>query len=57
VTTKAIPIAIAATFALAAACVWFLISEKQLAQERREVFFSATKNYPTSGGQKMKPAW
>jgi Ti type entry exclusion protein TrbK len=57
VRTKAILIAIVAIFALVAAGVWFLISEKQAAQERREEFFGATKEFPTCGGQKMKPEW
>ncbi|TCU08662.1 entry exclusion protein TrbK [Rhizobium sullae] len=55
--TKAILIAIAAIFAVGAAGVWFLISEKQAAQERREEFFGATKEFPTSGGKKLKPEW
>lgn len=37
--------------------LWMLISEEQAAQERREKFFGSTKEYPTSGGEKMKVEW
>lgn len=55
--TKAILIAIAAILAASGTGVWFIVSEKQAAQERREKFFGATKEFPTAGGQKMKPEW
>lgn len=57
VRTKAILIAIAAILAAGSAGAWFLVSEKQAARERRQEFFGTTKEYPTSGGQKMKPEW
>jgi len=37
--------------------LWFLISERQTAHERREKFFESTKEFPTSGGEKMKIEW
>lgn len=57
VRTKAILIATAAVLAVGSTGVWFLIFEKQAAQERRETFFGTTKDFPTSEGQKMKPEW
>lgn len=57
VSTKAVLIAIATILALGSAGVWFLISERQAAQERRQKFFGTSKEFPTSGGQKMKPEW
>lgn len=55
--TKALLIAIASVLAIGSAGVWILISEKQAAQERRAKFFGSSKDYPTSGGQKMKVEW
>jgi Ti type entry exclusion protein TrbK len=57
VKVKAIRISIAALLAVGSAGVWFVISERQAAQERREKFFGPPKEYPTSGGQKMKLEW
>lgn len=57
VRTKAILIAIAAILTAGGAGAWFLISEKRTAQERGQEFFGTTKEFPTSGGQKMKPEW
>ncbi|MBX5154110.1 entry exclusion protein TrbK [Rhizobium lentis] len=57
VRTKALLIAIATILAVGSAGVWFLISEKREAQERREKFFGSSKEYPTSGGEKMKVEW
>ncbi|MCA2410819.1 entry exclusion protein TrbK (plasmid) [Rhizobium leguminosarum bv. viciae 248] len=57
VRTKALLIAIAAILAVGSAGVWFLISEKQEAQERRAKFFGSSEEYPTSGGEKMKVEW
>lgn len=37
--------------------LWFMLSEKHEAQERREKFFGSTKEYPTSGGEKMRIEW
>jgi type IV secretion system protein TrbK len=37
--------------------VWFLISEKRAAQDHRQEFFGTSREFPTSGGQKMKPEW
>nr|WP_245262819.1 entry exclusion protein TrbK [Ensifer sp. BR816] len=55
--TKLILIAIAIVLAIGTAGLWFLISEKQAAQERRANFFGSSKTYPTSGGEKMKVEW
>ncbi|TXR50465.1 entry exclusion protein TrbK [Phyllobacterium endophyticum] len=57
VKAKLIFLAIAAFLAAGSTGIWFLISEKQAAQERREKFFGASKDYPTSGGEKMKVEW
>jgi len=57
VRTKAILTAIAIALAAGSTGIWFLISEKQAAQERRKEFFGATEEFPTSGGKKMKPEW
>jgi Ti type entry exclusion protein TrbK len=57
VRTKAILIAIAAILVAGGAGVWIFVSEKQAAQEHRQEFFGATKEFPTSGGAKMKPEW
>lgn len=57
VRTKASPIVIADILAASGAGVWFIVSEKQEAQERREKFFGAAKEFLASGGQKMKPEW
>lgn len=55
--TKAILIAIVALLAVGSASAWFFVSEKRTAQERRQEFFGTTKEFPTTGGQKMKPEW
>ncbi len=57
VRTKTLLIAIATILAVGSAGIWFLISEKQEAQERRMKFFGLSKEYPTSGGEKMKVEW
>jgi Ti type entry exclusion protein TrbK len=57
VRTKTLLIAIAAILAAASAGIWFLISEKQEAQERRAKFFGSSSDHPTSGGEKMKVEW
>ena len=57
VRTKLILLAIAAFMAAGSTGIWLLISEKQAAQERREKFFGSSKEYPTSGGEKMKVEW
>ncbi|MBU0835239.1 entry exclusion protein TrbK [Brucella sp. C7-11G] len=57
VRTKLILIAIATSLAIGSAGLWFLISEKQDAQNRRATFFGSSKTYPTSGGEKMKVEW
>lgn len=54
--TKALLIAVATILAVGSAGIWFLISEKQEVQERRAKFFGS-KEYPTSGGEKMKVEW
>ncbi|MGE6743834.1 entry exclusion protein TrbK [Allorhizobium pseudoryzae] len=48
---------VAAVISVGATGVWFLISERQEAQQRHERFFGSTKDYPTSGGEKMKIEW
>ncbi|SCB39231.1 entry exclusion protein TrbK, Ti-type [Rhizobium lusitanum] len=55
--TKSILVAIAIFLAAGSAGIWLLISEKQVAQERRDQFFGSSKKYPTSGGEKMKVEW
>lgn len=57
VRTKLILVAIAILLAAGSAGIWFFISEKQAAQERRGKFFGSSKEYPTSGGEKMKVEW
>jgi type IV secretion system protein TrbK len=57
VRAKVILIAVVTVLAIGSAGVGFLISEKQAAQERRKKFFGMANELPTSGGQKMKPAW
>ncbi|WP_324765106.1 entry exclusion protein TrbK (plasmid) [Sinorhizobium meliloti] len=57
VRTKLILVAIAIFLAFGSTGIWFLISEKQAVQERREKFFGSSKEYPTSGGEKMKVEW
>ena len=57
VRTKSILVAIAIFLAAGSAGIWLLISEKNAAQERREIFFGSSKEYPTSGGEKMKVEW
>lgn len=48
---------VVAIISIGATGVWFVLSERQEAQERREKFFGSTKEYPTSGGEKMKIEW
>ncbi|NRP75591.1 hypothetical protein ILFOPFJJ_06514 [Ensifer psoraleae] len=57
VRAKLILIAIATILTIGSASAWFIISEKQAAQERRARFFGSPKAYPTSGGEKMKLEW
>lgn len=57
VRTKLILAIIAAVLSLAATGFWLSVSKKQAAHERRETFFGSTKEYPTSGGEKMKIEW
>ncbi|WP_337769770.1 entry exclusion protein TrbK [Sinorhizobium medicae] len=55
--TKLILAIAAAVISLGGTGLWFLISERQEAQERREKFFGSTNKHPTSGGEKMKIEW
>lgn len=55
--TKAILMIVVAFLVAGSAGAWFLLSEKRAAQERRQEFFGTSKEFPTSGGQKMKPEW
>jgi Ti type entry exclusion protein TrbK len=57
VRTIATLIAIATILAAASAGIWFLISEKQAAQERGAKFFGSSREHPTSGGEKMNVEW
>lgn len=57
VRTKLILAIVVVVISFGAAGLWFLISESQEAQERYEKFFGSTKEYPTSGGEKMKIEW
>jgi len=57
VRTKLILAIIAIVMSVGGTGLWFLISERQAAQERREKFFGSTKEHPTSGGEKMKIEW
>ena len=57
VRTNATLFAIATILAAASAGIWFLISEKQDAQERSTKFFGSSSEHPTSGGEKMKVEW
>jgi Ti type entry exclusion protein TrbK len=50
-------VAIAAILAAGSAGIWFLNSDRQAAQDRDREFFGTSKEFPTSGGQKMKPEW
>ncbi|WP_296105306.1 entry exclusion protein TrbK [uncultured Agrobacterium sp.] len=57
VRTKLILAMVVAIISLGATGLWFVLSERQEALERREKFFGSTKEYPTSGGEKMKIEW
>lgn len=57
VRTKLILAILSAIISLGGAGLWVLISERQDAKERQEKFFGSTKEYPTSGGEKMKIEW
>ncbi|RVJ50763.1 entry exclusion protein TrbK [Sinorhizobium medicae] len=57
VRTTPILIAVATFLVLGSAGIWFVISEKHAPRERRAKFFGSPKEFPTSGGQKMKVEW
>lgn len=57
VRTKLILAIVAVIISFGATGLWFLKSERDKAQERHEKFFGSTKEYPTSGGEKMKIEW
>ncbi|KQX03014.1 entry exclusion protein TrbK [Ensifer sp. Root423] len=57
VRTKIILVSLALTLAIISTGVWILMSEKQAAQERRAKFIGSSREYPTSGGEKMKIEW
>lgn len=57
VKTKLILAILATLITSGATGLWLMISERQEAQERRQKFFGSTKEYPTSGGEKMKIEW
>jgi type IV secretion system protein TrbK len=48
---------LAAIISVGGTGLWFLISEREDAKERYKNFFGSTKEYPTSGGEKMKVEW
>ena len=56
VRAKAIAIVVTAVLAGGSIGV-LLLSERQAARQRSENFFSTSKEFPTSGGKKMKPEW
>lgn len=43
--------------ALGGAATWLFVARQEAAEQRRSEFFAAPKQYPTSGGQKMRPEW
>jgi len=43
--------------ALGAASTWIFLSDHRAAEQRRSDFFATPKQFPTSGGQKMRPEW
>lgn len=55
--TKLILAILAAIISIGGTGLWFLILEREDAKERHEKFFGSTKEYPTSGGEKMKIEW
>lgn len=55
--TKIILLAIAIFLVSGSVGIWFFLPEMQAVRERRERFFGSSKNYPTSGGEKMKVEW
>ncbi len=55
--TKLIMAMVVIIISFGATGLWFMLSEKHEAQERREKFFGSTKEYPTSGGEKMRIEW
>ena len=57
VRTKLILAILAAIISVGGTGLWFLISEREDAKGRHEKFFGSTKEYPTSGGEKMKIDW
>ncbi|WP_040678940.1 entry exclusion protein TrbK [Rhizobium mesoamericanum] len=57
VKTKIILLAIAIFLMSGSVGIWFFLPEMQAARERRESFFGSSKDYPTSGGEKMKVEW
>lgn len=57
VRTKLILTIIATVMSLGGTGLWFLVSERQEAQAQRETFLGSTREYPTSGGEKMKLEW
>jgi Ti type entry exclusion protein TrbK len=57
VRTKLIMAMVVTIISFGATGLWFMLSGKQEGQERREKFFGSTKEYPTSGGEKMNIEW
>lgn len=43
--------------ALGAATTWLFVARQEVAEQRRSDFFATPKQFPTSGGQKMRPEW
>ncbi|SCB49615.1 entry exclusion protein TrbK [Rhizobium multihospitium] len=57
VRTKLILVAIVALLTIGSTGIWLFLSDSRAAQGRRADFFGASRDYPTSGGQKMKVEW
>ncbi len=55
--TKLILAIVAVVISFGATGSWFLISERKEVQERHEKLSGSTKEYPTSGGEKMNIEW
>jgi Ti type entry exclusion protein TrbK len=58
VRTKLILTLLIGTIALGVAIIWLFLPEHRAATEqRRSDFFATPRQFPTSGGQKMRPEW
>jgi Ti type entry exclusion protein TrbK len=48
---------VVALLAVGAGSGWLLVSGREDAEQRAAGFLSSSKEFPTTGGQKMKPEW